>query len=186
MRRPPAAPLPDPPDLAQWIAADRRLQSEIDRAMARLAECVDTGVDLRLAQILSAVMEPSWKEHMSFQEEALFPLLVRLHGVSPDMAGLLARLGDEHGTIGTAHDEVAVHLHHVAGGWRAAKAAGRDLAAALGRALSLRERHGAAESSLADALPPRLGEDDQAAMAQWFATRAAHPFPLNLVIETGQ
>lgn len=168
-----------PPDLAQWIAADRQLQAEIDTAVARLAEGLPAGADLRLARLVAALLEPAWKEHTCFQDEALFPLIARRFGATAETQALLVQLGEEHAHIGARQREATAVLAEVI---RRRGGAYDRLDGCLAEVATLRRRHHDAESVLSHLLPSRLHADDEAAISKWIARRPARPFPLNLIL----
>jgi len=178
MPRFPSSPARGIPDLAQWIAADRKLQAEIDTAMTRIAEGPPGHVDFRLTRVVATVLAPSWSEHVRFQEDALFPLIARLADTTDETHAMLARRGEDHADIGACQSEAAAILNDVVDG--------RDrtdrLGTCLARTVALRRRHHDAESGLSGLLPSPLDADDEAAIAQWIANRSSPPFPLNLLL----
>ncbi len=94
------------PQARERIAADRMLQLEICTALESLADNLPNVVDLRLARALVGVIEPSWSEHVSFQDDALFPILLRRHDATRGVAATLERLRLEHAEIRDRHVEV--------------------------------------------------------------------------------
>jgi hypothetical protein len=171
---------PQTPDLAQRLGADRTLQAEIDKAMAGLAEGLPSLQGLRLARVLSTVLEPSWSEHQSFQDEALFPILAKANSARLDDHPLLARLSREHGEIGAHQQELLSFLNAHINGQRAATA---KLTVCLTEVLSLRRRHLDAEAALGLMIPAVLDAADKAALDFWASGRATPAFPINLARE---
>jgi hypothetical protein len=167
-------------DPARRTAADRHLQAEIDKAIAGLVGGVPLHAALRLARVLGVVLEPSWSEHTSFQDEALFPIVARAEGTTPEIHALLARLGREHAEIGERQREVSSILGKLVAGRTVVSAA---QSACLSQALELRRRHHDAEAVLDDLIPVALDATDRAALEGWIVNRAEPPFPVNLIFE---
>jgi len=167
-------------DPARRTAADRHLQGEIDKAIAGLVDGIPAEAACRLARVLAAVLEPSWTEHTSFQDEALFPILARGEGLAREIPILLERLGREHGEIGAHHREVATILSRLVARQRAATAAE---CTCLSQTLELRRQHHAAEAVLEELIPVPLDDADHTALAEWTASREAPPFPVNLIYQ---
>lgn len=166
-------------DIGRRLAADRHLQVEIDKGLASLTEDPPSDVGQRIARVLSAVLEPSWTEHADFQDEALFPIIAKARGATLDTRALLNRLGREHAEIGKHQREVTVILNNLVAGRLMAK---DGVAATFFRVLELRRRHHDAEAAL-DRMIPELEPPDRAALDRWVASRAAPPFPVNLILD---
>src|SRR3990170_3029661 len=94
------------PDARRRVGADRMLQLEICTALEGLADSLPHEVDLRLGQSLVCVLEPSWAEHVSFLNDALFPILMRRHDGSKEVLSDLERCRCEHVEISDRHSEV--------------------------------------------------------------------------------
>jgi hypothetical protein len=167
-------------DPARRTAADRHLQGEIDKAIASLVDEVPAEAACRLARVLAAVLEPSWTEHTSFQDEALFVIIARGERLSPGMPALIERLCREHGEIGAHHREVATILTRLVARQRAATA---EECICLSETLELRRRHHAAEAVLEELIPIPLDDADHTMLADWTASRDAPPFPVNLIYQ---
>lgn len=167
-------------DLNQRIAADRHLQSEIDKGIESLAGDLPAQVGTRLARVLSTVLEPAWSEHTCFQDEALFPLLARRALQTPDIGVLLDRLGGEHAEITEQHREVSAFLTSSLAGRRRSNA---ELSACLLTTLDLRRRHHSAEATLVHMVPVKLDAEDCDTLDAWTATRKATSFPVNLILD---
>jgi hypothetical protein len=168
-------------DLASRYGADRCLQTEIDKALAELAKGFASPLGLRLARVLTTVLAPSWSEHASFQEEALFPILAKAGDATAATRLLLVRLGREHVEIGERQQEAISVLNDVAGG-RAV--AGGKLGVCLAGVAALRRRHYDAEAVLEPIIPTALEGPDRVVLARWTADRGGQPFPLNLILES--
>jgi hypothetical protein len=169
-----------PPNLIQRLGADRVLQAEIDKAMAGLADGLPSIQGLRLSRVLSTVLEPSWAEHRSFQDEALFPILTKANCAQPQVHPMLARLSREHDEIDAHQGELLSFLNAHINGQRAVTA---KLTVCLTEVLSLRRRHHEVEAALESLIPAALDAADRAALDHWAASRPAPPFPINLARE---
>jgi hypothetical protein len=178
-------PRPRPPssrqtlDLGRRLAADRHLQAEIDKGLATLSDDPPSSVGLRIARVLSAVLEPSWSEHADFQDEALFPIIAKAGEATLQTRALLNRLGREHTEIGQRQREVTVILNNLIAGHPPVD----GLAASLSPVLRLRRDHHDAEAVLERIVPATLEQADRDALDRWAASRAAPPFPVNLILE---
>lgn len=179
MRPPQARSVRQALDLNQRIAADRHLQTEIDKGMESLAAGLPAPVGRRLARVLTAVIEPAWAEHTSFQDEALFPIVAKGGGATGDVRTLLAKLDREHAEIGERHREVLVFLGNFIAGRPATNV---GLSTCLIETLALRRLHHSAEAALAHMIP-KLDAADCDALDQWASTRTAPPFPVNLILD---
>jgi hypothetical protein len=166
-------------DIGRRLAADRHLQVEIDKGLASLAEDPPSDVGQRIARVLSAVLEPSWTEHADFQDEALFPIIAKARDATLDTRALLNRLGREHVEIGKHQREVTVILNNLVAGRLMVK---DGVATTFFRVLELRRRHHDAEAAL-DHMIPKLEPVDRTALDRWATSRAAPPFPVNLILD---
>lgn len=168
-------------DLGRRLAADRLLQTEIDKGLASLAEDPPSAVGQRIARVLSAVLEPSWAEHADFQDEALFPILAKARNTTLDTRALLNRLGREHTEIGKHQREIAIILNSIAAG-RSMASSGRPTLV-FARVVDLRRRHRDAETALEHMIPNDLETVDRTTLDRWAASRDAPPFPVNLILD---
>ena len=66
-------------DIREQIAADATLQAEISQALVAIADSLSQGTDLRVARIVVRTLEASWDEHVSFQDEVVFPIVLGRH-----------------------------------------------------------------------------------------------------------
>lgn len=168
-------------DLLQRTLADRHLQSEIDKALATLARDLPLLVDLRLARVVSTLLEPAWTEHANFQDDALFPLIARASAADRDLRAMLTRLGTEHDEIGERQAEIGRRLERLIAGHPGA--ANPALGVHLEQTLALRRNHYAAESAVVDSIPATLSAGDRATLQRWMRERGAAPFPVNLILD---
>lgn len=167
-------------ELTQRLAADRHLQAEIDKGMESLATGLPEPVGHRLARVLTAVIEPAWTEHTSFQGDALFPIVAKRAGVTEELRTLLAELDREHAEIGKQHREVKVFLGSLIAGRRTP---GAGLSTCLNETVALRRRHHTAEAVLAAMVPEKLDAADCEAFERWVSTRTASAFPVSLLLD---
>ncbi|MBN8913830.1 MAG: hypothetical protein J0H65_17580 [Rhizobiales bacterium] len=167
-------------DIGRRLAADRHLQVEIDKGLASLADEPPSAAGQRIARVLSAVLEPSWSEHADFQDEALFPIIAKARTTTLDTRALINRLGREHAEIGRHQREVTVILNNLVAGRLTSR---NGIVPTFSRVLDLRRRHHAAEAALETMLPAMLEQTDRTALDHWAASRAAPPFPVNLILD---
>lgn len=168
-------------DLGWRYGADRCLQTEIDKALAELGKGLPSPLGLRLARVLTTVLAPSWNEHASFQEEALFPILAKTGEATAETRLLLVRLGREHVEIGERQQEAVSFLNNVACGRAVASG---TLGACLAEVVALRRRHYDAEAVLESLIPAALEAPDRVALERWKSARGGEPFPLNLILDS--
>lgn len=166
-------------DPRRQIAADRHLQLEISKALEGLADNLPGAVDLTLVHILSAVLKPSWTEHVRFQDDALFPMITRRNAHAQDTLALLDRLSAEHAEISERHIEVSEQISLLV--------AGRPInfqmfGYLLRSTFDCRNRHIETESRIESWLPPAIAPADRALLDGWQASRASPPFPASLLI----
>lgn len=176
---PPRSPKPSL-DLGRRLGADRHLQLEIDKGLASLSEGTEPETGLRIARVLSAVLEPSWSEHADFQDEALFPLIARARNATLETRALLNRLSQEHVEIGARHREVTIILNDLIA---SRNAPDEELFSSVSGVLAVRRRHHEAESALEEMVPAELASGERAALDRWVASRDAPPFPVNLILD---
>lgn len=167
-------------DIGRRLAADRHLQVEIDKGLASLADEPPSVAGQRIARVLSAVLEPSWSEHADFQDEAVFPIIAKAPDTTLDTRSLLNRLGREHAEIGKHQREITVILNNLVADRLTSRNA---LVLTFSRVLDLRRRHHDAEAALERMLPAVLEPTDRMALDRWAASRAAPPFPVNLILD---
>ena len=167
-------------DPRQRVAADRMLQHEISDALESLADTLPDLVDYRLGRALLAVIEPCWTEHTSFQDEALFPILLRRHAGSDKLSVHVERFRREHVEIGSRHEEVIEQIELLI----TERIANTDAFGYLLRnVFDSRRRHMEAETAVLDPLLPNLlAPADRLALSEWSAARHKPPFPISLLL----
>jgi hypothetical protein len=160
--------------------ADRHLQEEISNALEELADSLPELADLRLARSLSAILEPSWSEHVDFQEAALFPIIIRHKGGLEEAVSLLGRLSTEHTELADRHTEVSEYIEMLVAG----ELTNYDTFGYLLRsAFEARRHHAVAESCIEDMLPRLLTPADRTMLTDWRKERSTPPFPINLILD---
>lgn len=166
-------------DPRRQIAADRHLQQEITKALEGLADSLPAAVDLQLVHILGAILEPSWTEHVRFQDEALYPILVRRNAHAPEVLAMFERLRTEHTEISERHIEVTQHMAMLVEG----RLANFEMFGYLLRsAFDCRNRHMIAEACIESWLPRSIAPADKALLDAWQANRSSPPFPASLLL----
>jgi hypothetical protein len=167
------------PDARQRMAADRLLQLEINRALEDLADNLPDVSDLRLARVLMEVLEPSWNEHVSFQDQALFPIILERHAGAGEAGAMIDRFRMEHAEIEDRHLEVRQHIATlIRGQLKNADAFGYLLRGVF----ETRRRHFDAEYDFETSIASSLTPADIAALDSWTTKRPRPSFPLNFVI----
>lgn len=164
-------------DIEWMIDADRQIQAEIDRGLASLVESPPLKVAHCISRILSAMLVPSWKEHADFQEEALFPALVRSETSTLDTRAFLNRLCREHAEIGECHHDILDMLSEIATADEL-PSNGDDLARELARLRILRRRHLEDETALDSLLLTALSPRERATLNHWIEGKGARLFPV--------
>ena len=157
------------------------LQFEICCALECLADGLPEVTDLRLARALITVLEPSWMEHVSFQDEALFPILLRRHHHSRDLAVSLDRLRRDHMEISDRNREVSEQIELLLAGDEPDP---EMFGFMLRSAFDSRRRHMESELVLVEAyLPSMLTPAERTIVDRWHSARPQPPFPLGLLLE---
>jgi hypothetical protein len=168
------------PDLCQRIAADRMLQLEICCTLESIADSLPGVADLRLVRALTSVLEPSWTEHVSFQDDALFPILVRRHHSSQELSSAVERLRRDHLEIGDRNREVNEQFEMMLGGYEPEPEMFGYL---LRNAFDGRRRHIESEIVLVEMyLPTMFTPAERAILDAWNVARPRPPFPLGLLL----
>jgi hypothetical protein len=169
------------PDIRAHIHADAHLQTEINHALLAVADGLPAGSDRRVVRILTRTLEPSWTEHVSFQDAVVFPIVEARHGqqvkapidrLRADHAGLTQR----HSEIGELLDQM---LHHLHGG-------AAPLDGLLSVTLQLRQAHFELDAALDTWLPATFTKAERALCSDWAAARPEPRFPLNLLRTSGR
>ena len=165
------------PTLERMARVDRALQNEINLALGSLLANRPSLVDLRLVRMLTALLVPSWTEHTSFQNEVMFPIIMR-NGGEDAVAALLARLRVEHVDITRLQARLVVDFERVISGRLGDHAAYRDRLRVL---LEVRRHHLKAEAQLTGLLPSVLAAADETTIQIWASTRPVPPFPISVL-----
>lgn len=165
-------------DIRAHIVADARLQDEITRALHDFADSLPGVADLRVVRILTRTLEPSWTEHVGFQERVVFPIVANLNDRKNDIDELIGRLKTDHAMLAEHHSEVAARLHDILDGDRLNVG---TLGHVLRRAGALRIRHFDDEAVLATCLSCPFTADDKALLSSWIASRPNPAFPLGVL-----
>ena len=163
-------------DINARVHADAGLQREISHALAALADTLPEGGDLRIARILSRTLEGSWSEHVSFQEEVLFPILAARHGVN--VAHLIAARCADHASLSDQHAQIGLQLEKLVG--ECAPVDDR-LEGLLRQAHSHRLSHLCLDGELDEWLPKSYSAAEKSLCEKWWSLRPVLRFPLNLL-----
>jgi hypothetical protein len=163
------------------INADALLQAEINRALLAIADNLVSGGDRRVVRILTRTLEASWAEHVSFQHEVIFPILVANHAGRVSQAVDLLR--SDHAALSQRHAGVGKLLASMLRG-RPGDAA--EIDALLRAAFELRRTHLKADAELERWLPVTFNAAEKSLGVGWAMTRPKSRFPLNLLRATGR
>jgi hypothetical protein len=163
-------------DIRARIDADAFLQAEINRALLAIADSMSQGSDLRLVRILARTLEPSWAEHVTFQDEVVFPIVLGRHtrGVAP----IVGRLRSDHVRICECNADIGKRLGCLLLGQPGDAAA---LEAALRAAFVLRRDHLHVDAALNGWLPATFSAAEVSLCCVWETGRPDPRFPLNLL-----
>ena len=93
-------------DALARINADGVLQTEICAALESLADGLPDSLDADLTARLAPILNSSWSEHVSLQEDAIFPILKRCHAGSDALILQIEQLEIEHGMIADSNREI--------------------------------------------------------------------------------
>jgi len=162
------------------INADALLQEEINRALLAIADNLVSGGDRRVVRILTRMLETSWAEHVSFQHEVIFPILVAHHAGRVSEAVDLLR--SEHAALSQRHAGVGKLLASLLHG----RSDPAEIDALLRAAFELRRTHLKADAELQRWLPVTFNAAEKSLCDGWAMTRPKSRFPLNLLRATGQ
>jgi len=162
-------------DALARIHADSTLQSEICDALEGLADTLPGSLTTELASRLPAILASSWAEHVSLQEDAIFPVLQRFHAGSRDLLFQIEQLRAEHAAISGMADEIIEQLEQSLTG---AVINADMLGYMLRLAFETRRQHLAAEHRLVlELLPARLAPADREILSRWLS---GHSWPRSL------
>lgn len=170
-----------PIDVRARMRADRELQAEISACLEHLADHLPNVPDDRLPRMLEAVLPFAWAEHVSFQRDALFPIL-RKRSAPREIEDLLDRLEREHLEISGRHSGVQEHIGNLLGGDPPCP---QEFGQTLRGAFQLRRLHLQGEADLDHWVPGKLSPADLDRVDAWHASRIEPPFPLNVLFERG-
>jgi hypothetical protein len=153
------------------IAADFALQLDICDALESLADSLPCRDDMTLARMLAAIAEPSWAEHVRFQEAALFPVLKSLTANKRcDACEGLDALEAEHGTCLGQTQEMAEQLRFFVAG---EEIDGALMGYTLRSAFDGRRRHIEREQALlTPLLPDILKSSHRSQLESWLVSNA--------------
>ena len=165
-----------PLDIAWMMAADREIQAEIDKGLVTLVQTPPEDVCRCVARILCSVLVSSWSQHVEFQDEALFPIIVRSDATTLDMRSLLNRLAREHSEISEHQRDVSQLLHDVVAGRAAMEGA---VTLGVSHVIQLRSEHQKAEAALDRLIPGMLAPEEREALERWAESRCALFLPLH-------
>ena len=163
------------------INADAHLQAEINRALLAIADNRAAGSDRRVVRILTRTLEASWAEHVSFQHEVIFPILVT-HAAG-QVSEVVDRLRLEHAALSQRHAGVGRLLASMLQGRPGDTA---EIDALLRAAFELRRTHLKADAELERWLPVTFNAAEKSLCVGWAMKRPKSRFPLNLLLTTGR
>jgi hypothetical protein len=163
-------------DIRAQIDADTHLQTEINHALFAVADGLKAGSDARVVRILVRTLEASWREHVGFQTDVIFPILEARYG--DDVCGTIARLRIDHASLSQRHGEVGRGL-------AAILESPPDDDGALERLLRVtitqRRTHFHRDAELDRWIPETFTRLECALCQRWAAARQSPRFPLNLL-----
>lgn len=166
-------------DIRAQIAADAALQAEIGQALMAIADSMSQTPELRIARIVLRTLEASWDEHVSFQDEVVFPIVLGRH--ARRTAHIVERLRADHAGLSSRHAEIGRHLKGVLNG------AINELAAleqTLRATFELRRDHLHVDAELSGLLPPAFSAAELSLCCNWEDSRPTPRFPLNVLKAT--
>jgi hypothetical protein len=166
-------------DIRAQIAADAALQAEISQALVAIADSLPQGTDLRVARIVLRTLEASWDEHVSFQDEVVFPIVLGRH--TRRVAPLVDCLRSDHERIRDGNSDILGRLQALLGGISYEPA---GLESALRGTFALRQNHMQIDAELSGWLPDTFSRTEQALSNVWQLSRPSPRFPLNLLKAT--
>ena len=166
-------------DIRAQIAADAALQAEISQALVAIADSLPQGTDLRVARIVLRTLEASWDEHVSFQDEVVFPIVLGRH--THQVALLVDRLRSDHERIRDGNSDIVARLQALLGGISYEPG---GLESALRGTFALRRNHLQIDAELGGWLPDTFSPTEQSLSNVWQLSRPSPRFPLNLLKAT--
>lgn len=168
-------------NIRDQVGADARLQQEISHALLAVADALAAGGDHRIVRVLARTLEASWDEHVSFQHEVIFPIVVSRHGEK--LKALVDGHRSEHASLTQLHGEIGRHLEALL---EPAHTLAAGLETLLRRAYAQRLLHMGCETDLHAWLPDTLDDAERSLCEKWLQTRPNLRFPLNLLREGGR
>lgn len=165
-----------PLDIAWMMAADREIQSEIDKGLATLVRTPPEDVCRCIARILCSVLVSSWSQHVDFQDEALFPIIARSDATTLEMRSLLNRLTREHSEISEHQRDISQLLHDVVAGRTAMQGA---VTLGVLHVIQLRSAHQKAEAAIDRLIPGMLAPGERESLERWAKSRDTLFLPLH-------
>ena len=171
----------DTADIRAQIAADSLLQAEINRALLAIADSLSQGCDPRVVRILNRTLEASWDEHVSFQNEVVFPIVIGHH--TRQAVTVIDRLRSEHAALSQRHAEIGSRLNGMLQD-QLDDEAGLD--ALLRTTLELRRLHLLVDAELIGWLPASFSAAEVSLCSAWASRRPSPRFPLNLLKSPGR
>jgi hypothetical protein len=163
-------------DIRAQVDADVLLQREINLALLAVADTLSPGSDMRMIRILSRILNASWTEHVSFQNEVVLPILVGRHHAA--VSDLVERVHRDHVNLGALHTQIAFQFEALLSGGPVVK---NELEALLRRTHVTRQDHLATHAALDGWMPPSFTAAECALCEQWALARMSPRFPLDLV-----
>lgn len=168
-----------PLDLKEMISEDRQLQRELTAALEQVADSLPQ-FDPPLLRVIQAVLEPSWQEHVSFQNEALFPIVKRIGAPPAEIQAMLDQLSAEH---------LALSEHQANAGRQIAKLMRGRISdfevfgKEMREVFDLRQRHLDREAQLELWLPLRMDPLAHQVIDAWLRSRPSPRFPASLILD---
>lgn len=163
-------------DIRAQVDADARLQQEINHALLAVADALASGSDRRLARILTRTLEASWVEHVSFQDDVVFPILIGRHGAG--IADVIDARRSEHTALMQLHTRIHQHLERLL---RAHHAVPGELGLLLKLTHAQRLSHLDFDTELEGSLPEMYTTEEIALCEKWQLARPNPRFPFNLL-----
>jgi hypothetical protein len=163
-------------DIRAQVDADALLQGEINLALLAVADTLPSGPDPRMVRILSRILAVSWTEHMSFQDEVIFPILIGRRQTAA--AELIASSRSDHANLVGLHAEIGQQFEGLL-------APDHTVVVGLETLLRLthakRQAHLATDALLSQSMPSPFTPAECALCEQWTRARMRLRFPLDLV-----
>jgi hypothetical protein len=164
-------------DIRAQVQADAQLQNEISQALLAVSSVGAAAADPRMIRVLTRILEASWHEHVSFQDEVLFPILIGRH--QSDIEQLIVPSRSQHSSLASCHAEVARKLDaflHNEG------PKPEQLSELLRSTHAQRRLHLEFDATLDGWLPADFTDAEKSLCEKWSSIR--HPrFPLNVLIK---